>query len=218
MIAVRRIRAALRRLRRDRRSRSAERGATLVEYAMIVAVFVIPVWAGITFVNDTAKDQMGGVAERVATQGSTTTTHPDGGGGGAPGGPTTTTTQPASTTTSSTTTTTQPKKSNTAPTVTVSKGSGGKWNSTFSTVVTDASGKAVKDATVTFRVCFKTTSNGSWGSCKDYTAKTSSSGSASHTLSRIESKYVAVQVTVTSITKSGTTFNVDSTATMKNKP
>ena len=93
-----------------------------------------------------------------------------------------------------------------------------RWNSTFSTVVTTGSGSAVNNATVTFRVCFKTSSNGSWGNCSNYTATTNSSGSASYDLSGISDSYVAIQVTVQSITKTGTTFTIDSTASTKNAP
>jgi hypothetical protein len=84
--------------------------------------------------------------------------------------------------------------------------------------VTNSSNSPIGSATVTFRVCFKTSTNGSWGNCTNYTATTNSSGQASYTLNGISDGYVAIQVTVQSITKSGTTFTLDSTASTKNAP
>ena len=50
------------------------------------------------------------------------------------------------------------------------------------------------------------------------TLLTNSSGLASYNLTGISDSYVAIQVTVQSITKSGTTFTIDSTASTKSAP
>lgn len=61
---------------RSRSGRRTERGATLVEYALLIAVFVIPAYAGVSFLQSTAKTKMGTVATRVANPPTTTTSTP----------------------------------------------------------------------------------------------------------------------------------------------
>lgn len=243
MADVSRIRAALSSHRHAHAPTRTERGATLVEYAMIVAVFAVPAWAGISFLQSTAEAKMGHVATNVA---SPPTTTPAGSGGDGGGGatsttastttttaapttttsttttttqpPTTTTTRPpTTTTTSTTTTTTAPRKVNTSPSISVTNNKK-KWNSTFSTTATDGSNKGISGATVTFEYCFKTSANGSWGSCKTVTATTNSSGVASYSLTDIADSNVGIRVTVKSITKSDTNYTVDSTPVTKDAP
>lgn len=61
---------------RVRFGRRSERGASLTEYALLVAVFVIPAYAGISFLQSTAKTKMSIVATRVANPPTTTTSAP----------------------------------------------------------------------------------------------------------------------------------------------
>lgn len=87
----------------------AQRGATAVAYAVMVAILALLLVGGIFVLSDSVKSAFTGGAECVASPG---TCEGDGGGGGGSGGGgggggggTSTSTGPASTTTSTTTTT-----------------------------------------------------------------------------------------------------------------
>ena len=224
--------------------RRTERAATLVEYALLVAVFVVPASAGLSFMRDSAKSKMGHVAEQVAKSPTTTTTEAgDGGGGG--GSSTSTTAAPTSTTTTvrptggsaspPTTTTSTPPTSTTvakvakttAPTLTTSKsGSGGskrwkskRWKVDGSVKITDNTGAAVNGATVTFQVQ-EFDKYGKVTATTTVTATTSSSGNATLTVSNLTSSDRTVKVTVTNVTglPAGTTWNGSSTNAQANRP
>jgi Flp pilus assembly pilin Flp len=82
----------------------AQRGATAVAYAVMVAILALLLVGGIFVLSDSVKSAFSGGAECVASPG----TCEDGGGGGGGGGGTSSSTDstgPASTTTSTTTTT-----------------------------------------------------------------------------------------------------------------
>lgn len=155
--------------------RRTERGATLVEYALLVAVLAIPVGAGADVVFDSAKGKFTKTAAEVGVQGEegkvTTTTEK----------PTTTTTTAPTTTTSTTTTTVKPTTTTTTTTVkptttttvkptttttvksTTSSGSfssptvttvdkGKKWQATSTLTVLDDKGTPIADADVKIKV------------------------------------------------------------------
>jgi len=212
--------------------RRTERAATLVEYALLVAVFVVPASAGLSFMRDSAKSKMGHVATQVAKSPTTTTTEAgDGGGGG--GSSTSTTAAPTSTTTTTTpttTTTSTPPTSTTvakvakttAPTLTTSKsGSGGskRWKVDGSVKITDNTGAAVNGATVTFQVQ-EFDKYGNVTATTTVTATTISSGNATLTVSNLTSSDRTVKVTVTNVTglPAGTTWNGSSTNAQANRP
>jgi Flp pilus assembly pilin Flp len=85
----------------------AERGATAVAYAVMVAIIALLLVGGIFVLSDSIKAAFTGGAECVASPGSCEGGSGGGGGpgGGGGGGGTTTSTRPASTTTTTTTTT-----------------------------------------------------------------------------------------------------------------
>ena len=182
------VRAVIHPFRRLRRR--GERAATLVEYALLVAVFVVPASAGLSFMRDSAKSKMGHVATQVAKSPTTTTTEAGGGGGGG-GSSTSTTAAPTSTTTTTTpttTTTSTPPTSTTvakvakttAPTLTTSKsgsGSSKRWKVDGSVKITDNTGAAVNGATVTFKV-EEIDKYGSVTATTTVTGTTNSSGNA----------------------------------------
>jgi Flp pilus assembly pilin Flp len=92
----------------------AQRGATAVAYAVMVAIIALLLVGGIFVLSDSVKSALTGGAECLASPG--TCEGGAGGGGGGPGGggggsstsAPTSSTGPASTTTSTTTTTTVP--------------------------------------------------------------------------------------------------------------
>ena len=91
----------------------AQRGATAIAYAVMVAIIALLLVGGIFVLSDSVKGALTGGAECVASPGSCEDASGGGGGGGGPGGggggggaSTTGSTGPASSTTSSTTTTT----------------------------------------------------------------------------------------------------------------
>lgn len=159
------------------RSRS-ERGATLVEYVVLISVFVIPATLGVQFMQDGAEAKIGHVASGVAhadsenptttidgeTTTSTTTTSTT-----TTTAPTTTTTRPPSTTVAPPTTTRPPSTtttttSTTTTTVKASKSTGSMsqatstaqdknyWTSATTITVKDNLGKPVVGAKVDVKV------------------------------------------------------------------
>ena len=89
----------------------AQRGATAVAYAVMVAILALLLVGGIFVLSDSVKNAFTGGAECVASPGACedgpggggSGGGSGGGGGGSGGGSTTTSTGPASTTTTSTT-------------------------------------------------------------------------------------------------------------------
>ena len=189
------VRAVIHPFRRLRRR--GERAATLVEYALLVAVFVVPASAGLSFMRDSAKSKMGHVATQVAKS------------------PTTTSTPPTSTTVAKVAKTT-------APTLTTSKsgsGSSKRWKVDGSVKITDNTGAAVNGATVTFKV-EEIDKYGSVTATTTVTGTTNSSGNATLTVSNLTSSDMTVKVTVTNVTglPAGTTWNGSSTNAQANRP
>ena len=90
----------------------AQRGATAVAYAVMVAILALLLVGGIFVLSDSVKNAFTGGAECVASPGTCEGGAGGGGFGGGGGGASTsgptTSTGPASTTTSTTTTTTAP--------------------------------------------------------------------------------------------------------------
>jgi Flp pilus assembly pilin Flp len=89
----------------------AQRGATAVAYAVMVAILALLLVGGIFVLSDSVKNAFTGGAECVASPGTCEGGGGSGGGGGGGGGSTSSSTDstgPASTTTSTTTTTTAP--------------------------------------------------------------------------------------------------------------
>ena len=87
----------------------AERGATAVAYAVMVAIIALLLVGGVFVLSDSIKAALTGGAECVASPGACEDGPGGGGSGGGPGGGgggTTTLTGPGSTTTTSTTTAT----------------------------------------------------------------------------------------------------------------
>ncbi|MFL6190927.1 MAG: Flp family type IVb pilin [Actinomycetes bacterium] len=85
----------------------AQRGATAVAYAVMVAILALLLVGGIFVLSDSVKNAFTGGAECVASPGTCEGGGGSGGGGGGGGGTSSSTdsTGPASTTTSTTTTT-----------------------------------------------------------------------------------------------------------------
>ena len=90
----------------------AERGATAVAYAVMVAIIALLLVGGVFVLSDSVKGAFTGGAECLASPGTCEGGAGGGAGGGGGGGTSTSastsTTGPASTTTSTTTTTTVP--------------------------------------------------------------------------------------------------------------
>jgi Flp pilus assembly pilin Flp len=84
----------------------AERGATAVTYALMVAIIAVLLVGGVVVLGDSIRAALNGGAECVARPGSCEGGSGGDGGGGGGGGGTTTSTRTATTTGPSTTTTT----------------------------------------------------------------------------------------------------------------
>ncbi len=226
------VRAVIHPFRRLRRR--GERAATLVEYALLVAVFVVPASAGLSFMRDSAKSKMGYVAAQVAKSPTTTTTEAGsgGGGGGSSSSTTSTTTAPSSTTsttTSTTTTTTTqppvtvPKVAQAAsPTLSASKyWEDGKkrWQVSGSVSISDDSGSPVNGAVVEIKI-EEIDEDDMVTSTQFETITTDPSGGASFLISGLKKGDRRVRVTVTSVTglPSGTTWNGDQPDSEANRP
>jgi Flp pilus assembly pilin Flp len=153
----------------------AERGATMVEYALIVAVFLVPLGYGVSFLMDSGSGQIekvstgvarsdleasttiedGGTATTLATTTTTSTTTTTAPTTTTTVKPTTTTTAPTTTTTvKPTTTTTTVKATNSAGTMAQATAtrSGNSWSATTTVTVKDDKGAAIVGAKVTVLV------------------------------------------------------------------
>jgi hypothetical protein len=143
----------------DGRPNRRERAATLPEYALLVAVFVVPTMLGVQYVQNGAKSKVNAMAAGVSHGYETTTTVADGSGGSGDdggSGTTTSTTTTTTTTTSTTTTTTTPPTTTsttvkptttttTPPTTTTVKAT--KSSASLSAITTDDNGSRRSDPT-----------------------------------------------------------------------
>lgn len=191
------------------------RGATLVEYALIVSLIVIPSIGAISHLDDAsgdyytnASDDIGDLPQSGIDTGTNSST---------PSGSTTTTTLPPTTTSTSTTlpptttTTAAPTTTTTAPTTTttalrstinqltdVSTNSGSSYNAIARVkIVRNSTGTAVSSAGVTIRMVDRL------GSSTTRTCNTDSTGRCTVTWSRSDSRS-PVTATVTAVTASPT--------------
>ena len=196
--------------RPGRAGRRSERGVTLVEYALVVAVFALPTIGAIQFTQNEAKDQFQEIGANVGrVDETTTTTEPDGGTSTTSTttttAPTTTTSTTTSTTTTSTTTTVKPTTTTTSTTTTTtakptttttvkpteSGGTFGKvttvdngstWTASTTVTIRDNQGAVVKGAKVT--VLIRTKVNGKWSE-RSVEVTTDASGNATITADKL---------------------------------
>ncbi|MHB1138980.1 MAG: Flp family type IVb pilin [Microthrixaceae bacterium] len=173
-----------------------ERGATLVEYALLVAVLAVPTVGGIEYIRSGAERKVDSTAEGISTHTlPTVTTAPDGGGGG---GATTSSSTPASTapTTAAPTTAapTTAAPTTTAPPVSVTSSwstpttsrtnSNTRWTASTRVTIKNAQNASVANATVVIKVEYRTARSGSWITDQTITMTTNSSGQATATPSK----------------------------------
>ncbi len=194
--------------RRVRRFRGS-RGATLVEYALIVALIVVPSIGALTRIEDAsgdyytdASDDIGDLPQlgidtssnsSVPSGGSTTTTV-------APTTTTTTTAPPTTTTTAPTTTTTAPTttttllRSRVSELTNVSSNNGSSYNAAARVkIVRNSNGTAVSNASVTIRMVDR------FNNSSNRTCTTDSTGRCTGTWSRSDNNG-PVTATVTAVT------------------
>lgn len=209
--------------RTPRLRRRAQRGATLVEYALGVAVFVVATLGAVDFLSDALAGKADEMSEGVGVREpilpdktATTAPRPTTTSGGGSTSTTSTTTIPSTTTTTApptTTATTAPSTTTTSSTTTtapqqpgVSNGgwtakttSDGKWTATGSYSVTSG-GRPVQGAQVTirYRQCtwFYIVVCGSWSTT---TKTTGSNGTVQFTLNG-ERGALWIEVEVTKVT------------------
>lgn len=201
--------------RRSRTRLQGSRGATLVEYALIVALVVVPSIGAISRLDDASGDYYVNASDDIGDlpqSGIDTSTNSS-----TPSGSTTTTTLPPTTTSTSTTlpptttTTAAPTTTTTAPTTTttllrstinqltdVSTNSGSSYNAIARVkIVRNSTGAAVSGAGVTIRMV------DNQGSSTTKTCNTDSTGRCTVTWSRSDSRS-PVTATVTAVTASPT--------------
>jgi Flp pilus assembly pilin Flp len=202
-----------------RRRFHGSRGATLVEYALIVALIVVPSIGAISRLDDAsgdyyedASDDIGDLPQLgvdnspvTSTPGSSTTTTV------APtttAAPTTTTTAPPTTTTTAPTTTTTLLRSRISELTNVSTNNGSSYNAVARVkIVRNSNGAAVSGAAVTIRMTDK------FGNTSNRSCTTDSTGRCSGTWSRTDSQG-PVTATVTAVTSSPIWDNAQQTVTL----
>ena len=229
------------------RSRS-ERGATLVEYVLLISVFVIPASLGVQFMQNGAEAKIGHVAGGVAhadaenptttidgagtttsttTTSTTTTTTVKPTTTTTTVKPTTTTTTVKPTTTTSTTTTTTVKASKSTGTISQATSTAqdkNLWTSTTTITVKDNLGKPVVGATVTVKVRTLVVDKKGKQSWVETTEEgtTNSSGNVVVTVTDMARKatpYVdQIEFSVTAITYSGLTWDGKGITTSASRP
>lgn len=184
-------------MERHRHPRRSERGATLVEYALLVAVLALGSLAGLDALQTSAEAAFreqasemsdppaGGTSGTPTTAAPTTappTTAPPTTAPPTTAAPVTTTTVRPTTTTSTTTTSTT--STTTVPRATTATGTwgatgatrdGSRWTATATLTVTDDRGQAVHGAAVTVRVEYRV-DGGSWQTGQPVSGATTSSG------------------------------------------
>ncbi len=208
----------------------AERGATLVEYALIVAVLVLPVAGGVQALQDSAKghfqEQANGMkrpySSRVEVAAATTLPGPSTTTTVAPSTTTTTTTVP--TTTVPTTTTTAAPVTTTTTTVQATTASatlsaprttsgGSTWSIATDLTVRNNLGTAVGGASVSVTVRLLAVDNRGVGTWSESVASgtTGADGVAvidSGTVRRTGNPYVGrIEIVVRSVTATGLVWN-----------
>jgi Flp pilus assembly pilin Flp len=181
-------------MERHRHPRRSERGATLVEYTLLVAVLALGSLAGLDALQSSA-------AAAFREQASEMSDPPAGGASGTPttaapttaapttappttAAPVTTTTVRPTTTTSTTTTSTTSTTTTTVPRATTATGSwgatsatrdGSRWTASATLTVTDDLRQSVRGAAVTVRVEYRV-DGGSWQTGQPVSGSTGSSG------------------------------------------
>lgn len=233
------------RIRVHRRTRGAvaagtERAATLVEYALLVAVLVIPTGMGLSYLQSGARSKIGGVAEGVAQPPAPMDdddgSDPSAGGGGGGGGPSTTasststptttppsttTTAKATTTTAKATTTTSPPKpvpaSNERASASADQTGKSSWSATAETTVLTEDGDPVPNAKVTLEICTRKGSGKKW-TCSSYQVTTDADGVASKTVTGYTNKDTAMRATVTAVIADGFDLTLNSTPSTSDSP
>jgi Flp pilus assembly pilin Flp len=159
--------------------RSRERGASLPEYALLVAVFALATLAGIDALQSSASAAFRAQADELSdgpTTSAPATTAPPSTAPPTTARPTTTTTSTTTTTTSTTTTTIAAARTASATWgATSSTRSGSTWTAAATLSVTDDRGQPVRGAAVVVLVEYRIGS-GSWQQADEIDASTTSSG------------------------------------------
>jgi len=236
----------------DRSSRlrtgANERAATMVEYALIVALVLVPLGFGVQYLQGSADDQFHTVANGVARADlETATTVLDGATTSTTAAPTTTSTttsttttsttttvkptttttttttiKPTTTTTSTTTTTTTPKATKSSSTMaqaTATASSKSKWQADTTVTIKDNLGVPVVGATVTVSV--RTLVNGAWITTSTQ-AVTGPGGAVSVTASNLnrtgKDTVDQVQFVVTGVSAAGLTWDGTGSNSTVSKP
>ena len=223
-----------------------ERGATLVEYSLLVALLAVPTIGAAEMMQDGATTKVNSTAAGISTK-TIPVVPTTAGGGGSTTTTTTTTTLPPTTTTTTppptTTTTVAPTTTTTvAPTTTTTKASGSasswtaptatstgnkkdkRWTVSPSVRVLDNLGAKVAGASVTVTITYKDR-DGRWQRDSDVTSSTDANGNVTFTPSQAfgtntdsNYKYASeVVFTITKVEKPGLTWNGSGSAvTVKN--
>ena len=219
----------------DRSSRlrtgANERAATMVEYALIVALVLVPLGFGVQYLQGSADDQFHTVANGVARADlETATTVLDGATTSTTAAPTTTSTTTSTTTTSTTTTvkptttttTTTPKATKSSSTMaqaTATASSKSKWQADTTVTIKDNLGVPVVGATVTVSV--RTLVNGAWITTSTQ-AVTGPGGAVSVTASNLnrtgKDTVDQVQFVVTGVSAAGLTWDGTGSNSTVSKP
>ena len=193
----------------DRRARRlhGSRGATLVEYALIVALIAIPSIGALARLDDASGDYYTDASDDIGDLpqlGIDTSSNSS-----VPSGSTTTTAAPTTTTAAPTTTTTAPTTTTTAPTTTllrstisqltnVSSNNGTSYNAAARVkIIRNSTGAAVTGAAVTIRMVDR------FGNSSNRSCTTDSTGRCTGTWSRPDNNG-PVTATVTAVTASPT--------------
>ena len=161
-----------------------ERGATLVEYSLLVALLAVPTIGAAEMMQDGATTKVNSTAAGISTK--TIPVVPTTAGGG--GSTTTTTVAPTTTTTAAPTTTTTKASGSasawTAPTATsIGNKKDKRWTVSPSVTVLDNLGAKVAGASVTVTVTYKGR-EGRWQRDSDVTSSTDANGNETFTPSQ----------------------------------
>ena len=211
--------------------RRTERGATLVEYALIVALVAVGTLGGIDAMQSGAQRATEQTASEISTRSVPSVPEPDGDGGG--DATTTTTTQPPTTTTTTTpTTTTTTTTTTTIPPASTMSASWGNattqtngwsnWKALATLTVRDNRSQAVSGATV--RIGVQYYRDGRWRDASDIPGSTNSNGQVT-----IDSGWYArnggssnrvdqIRFVVESVSKSGLTYTSGGVTTTLSRP
>ncbi len=188
------------------RRRPGQLGATLVEYALLVAVFAVGTMAAVQFLQDSAERKTERTAEAISTRTIPELPDHDGGGGGGGGGGGATTAPPQATTVDA------------AWTSTSRSTSGSNWRANADLTVRNNLGQPVSGAVVKVKVATKR-GNNSWQNLSGtIDATTGSAGSLTFRSSWYAqsggSRIDQVRFTVQSLSAPGLTYVSGSVATI----